>query len=201
MPLIGTAAWRDRSLPLTVRLSRRVAGQLRPLEPRLMSVQTGRLWQRGIVASALVGLALAGCAHSTNSQGAGPQISTHTSHRASTKQLGCGRWAGPGSDLADAVRARYGDIDGCGSVANVWVMTTDEGSAGVGSIGYHLCRPSCASDKPRMLSQWRFVTPQGKPGTYSRLAGVNADGTILFVGGAGELSLNPATGALRKAGR
>jgi hypothetical protein len=43
--------------------------------------------------------------------------------------------------------------------------------------------------------------PKGKDGTYSRLAGANPDGTILFVGGSGELSLNPVTGVLRTTGQ
>jgi hypothetical protein len=176
--------------------------QLRWAYRRLISVHTGRPCHLRVIASALASVVLAGCADSTQQQGQASESPVRTSHSPVTaKDLGCGRWAKPGSHLAHDVQSRYGEIDGCVSVDNVWVMTTDLGSAGVGSIGYHLCRPTCTADQPRHLSQWRFVTPHGKNGTFSRLAGVNPDGTILFVGGSGELSLNTSTGVLRKTGQ
>jgi hypothetical protein len=111
---------------------------------------------------------------------------------------GCGAWAGDGSDLATEVDKDYGEINDCGSIEGVWVMTTDESDQGVGSIGFHLCQGDCQTDLPKAISQWTFDTPEGEPGTFSRFAGVNPDGTLLFVGGSGELALDPKSGDLKR---
>jgi hypothetical protein len=111
---------------------------------------------------------------------------------------GCGDWARQGSALATDVQEKYGEINDCGSIHGVWLMTTDESDQGVGSIGYHVCQGDCGSDVPKDISQWTFDTPQGDPGTYSRFAGVNTDGTFLFVSGSGELALDPRTGDLKR---
>jgi hypothetical protein len=101
--------------------------------------------------------------------------------------------------LEQQIEATYGEIDDCGTVTRddqpgVWVLDTDEGSTGIGSTGIHVCAGPCSSDIPDTLSDWTFYQPCTVVGTDERISGVNDDGTLSFVGGAGELAFDTTTG-------
>lgn len=105
----------------------------------------------------------------------------------------CSAWLSRGSHLRSAMKARYGEIDGCALLDHTWVVTTDQGSSGRGWIGVDVCGGDCLKEPPSALTDFTFYQPSKKPGTFERVAGTNPDGTILFIGGAGELAFNPST--------
>lgn len=110
--------------------------------------------------------------------------------------LTCGDWAKPGSDFYRSVEQKYGEIDDCGSASKVWFITTDRGSTGPGVIGISACPSDCSIDTPDTISDWHFLHPSNQNGIFSRFAGVNKDGTLLFTGGSGEVAFDPTTDRL-----
>lgn len=104
----------------------------------------------------------------------------------------CSSWLSGGSVQLSAITTRYGDPHDCFALSGVWVMTTDS-PTGAGFIGIHVCDGSCSHDVPTKISDWRFYQPTTKPGAYERVAGTNPDGSILFVGDAGEITFDPRT--------
>lgn len=113
---------------------------------------------------------------------------------ANDSPTGCGDWIGDGTELRSDIEKQYGEIDDCGSLGGAWIITTDQGSDGIGSVGAHLCSESCQSDIPVKFSDWTFYQPNRTVGTNNRLAGVNPDGTIIFTGGDGEYAFDAQTG-------
>lgn len=115
-------------------------------------------------------------------------------HGARGRLLACGAWTRPGSTLYAAVTAELGDINDCLAVAGVWVITTSHEPGGVGSVLTHVCVGECRIDLPTRLADWKVTQLSTTPGTYSRFAGVNPDGSLIFTGGGGEERFDPRTG-------
>jgi hypothetical protein len=100
----------------------------------------------------------------------------------------------PATVLRHEIRARYGPILDCEALGGIWVIDTDPGPHRVGVIGIYVCRGRCDEDWPATLSDFTFYRLSHRKGSYSRVSGVNHDGTIMFVGGGGERAFTPRTG-------
>jgi len=107
--------------------------------------------------------------------------------------LPCRGAMSPSGTLNQTVVKRYGEIDDCGAIDGTWIVDTDEGTTGVGSVGVYVCHWRCEDDIPREMSDWTFYHVAQKKGTDERLTGVDERG-ILFRGAVGEVHFDPATG-------
>jgi hypothetical protein len=96
-----------------------------------------------------------------------------------------------GTPLANAVQQKYGEIDNCLAIGGAWVIDTDEGDIDHGRVGIDVCTTPCEQDIPTGLASWTWYQP-AKHGD-ERVGGLNPDGTIIFLGGAGELAYNIET--------
>jgi hypothetical protein len=103
----------------------------------------------------------------------------------------CGSWMADSTALTHAVHHKYGEVDDCVAIGGAWVIDTDTGETNHGWVGIEVCSPSCAQDIPTALSSWTWYQP-AKTGN-ERVGGTNKDGTIMFLGGAGELAYNIKT--------
>lgn len=148
-------------------------------------------------------LALAGCGTATlsptalntaHSSPANPNPVENTPYNEPT-QASCSDWLPQGGNLMRAINAKLGEIDDCAALDGAWILTTDHGKSGIGSVVVYKCGSSCATQKPAALADFKIYHPSSKSGIYERIAGTNPDGTVILKGGDGELAFNPQAGS------